>query len=510
MNRTHKAKLNIFFSLIQQGIAFVCGLIVPKLMLNAFGSEAYGATSSIAAFLSYIVLLEGGIGAVTRSALYKAFSNKSSEQVSAIITETKGFYRKVAFIFLVYVMIVAFFFKQISHNTAFGYWYSFGLVIVIAVSTFAEYFVGISYSLLLDADQMSYIVVIFRIVTMVLNTIGIIVLTSLKCDILSVKLLSSLVYAIRPLLLSIYVRRRYKLTTVHMTEKLLLNKKSAIGQHIAWTLHNNTDITVLTLMKDLTYVAVYSVYHMIVVQLQNILSSFSSGMEAVFGSMYANKETENLKRTFGYYETLISFLSVTMFSIAAVLIVPFINIYTSGLTDADYIEPRFAIALVVASLLYNLRDPYAKLIIAAGRYKETRIAAYGEAVINVLLSLILVVKHGLLGVAIGTVLANIYRFVYFAVYLSNHIVHRSIFLWIKRMLINSISFIVVFFLGKHIILMLSIKNYFEWVAAGTIVSLVAVLSVALIFYFTYRNDIVGILKQAFRKCNLSNSKSGTR
>ena len=56
--RTQKAKLNMFFSLLQQGIAFVCGLIVPKMMLNAFGSDAYGTTASIATFLAYITLLE--------------------------------------------------------------------------------------------------------------------------------------------------------------------------------------------------------------------------------------------------------------------------------------------------------------------------------------------------------------------------------------------------------------------------------------------------------------------
>ena len=99
-------------------------------------------------------------------------------------------------------------------------------------------------------------------------------------------------------------------------------------------------------------VSVYSIYNMVIAQLQSIMSSFSSGMEAVFGSMYANKERENLQRTFGYYETLLSLLSVAVFSIAAVLIVPFVRIYTSGVTDADYINPLFSLVLVVASLHY--------------------------------------------------------------------------------------------------------------------------------------------------------------
>lgn len=155
-SRTQKAKLNIVFSLIQQGITFICGLIVPKLMLNAFGSEAYGATASIATFLSYITLLEGGVGAVTRSALYKAFASRSDEQVSAVVSETKMFYRKIAYAFTAYVIILACLYKQKSKNTVYGYWYSFCLVIVIALSTFAEYFIGISYSFLIQEDQLNY------------------------------------------------------------------------------------------------------------------------------------------------------------------------------------------------------------------------------------------------------------------------------------------------------------------------------------------------------------------
>ncbi len=498
-NRTQKAKLNMFFSLLQQGITFICGLIIPKLMLNAFGSEAYGATASIATFLSYITLLEGGIGAVTRSALYKAFANKSDEQVSAVITETKSFYRKIAYAFVLYVLIVACFFKQLSHNATFEYWYSFSLVVVIAISTFAEYFIGISYALLLQADQMNYIVVIFKIITTIMNTTGIIVLTSLKCDILSVKLLSSIVFITKPILLSAYVKKRYKITKIHKEEKLLTNKGSAIGQHLAWALHNNTDIAVLTILKDLKYVSVYSVYNMVVSQLQNVLSSFASGMEAVFGSMYANKEEDNLQRTFGYYETLLSLLSVTVFSIAAVLIVPFIKLYTSGVTDADYINPSFAIVLVIASLLYGLRTPYGNMIIAAGRYKETRMAAYGEAIINIVTSILFVIRFGLVGVAVGTVLATLFRFVYFAVYLSKHVMHRNIFLWIKRMIVNIASFVCVFLIGNSVIAHLSISNYLEWAIMGVIVSLIAGTFIILVNLAIYKEDVLAIIKRGIQR-----------
>ena len=498
MSRIQKARRNTLFSLLQQGVAFVCGLIVPKLMLNAFGSEAYGATSSIATFLAYITLLEGGIGAVTRSALYRAFAEKSDEQISAIVTETKDFYRKIAYAFIIYVIILACFFKQISHNSVFGYWYSFSLVIVIALSSFAEYSIGISYTLLLQADQMNYVVLIFKIITSILNTIIIVVLISLKSDILTVKLASGIVFVLKPVLLSFYVRRRYRLRKVHLPKKTLENKKTAIGQHIAWMLHNNTDITVLTIFRDLATVSVYSVYNMIVAQIQSIQNAFLSGMEAVFGSMYANKENENLKKTFGYYETLISLIGVTLFSITAILIVPFIKIYTSGLTDAKYDDPVFAIMLIIASMIYTFGLPYHQMIIAAGRFKETRMASYGEAIINISVSVLLVIRFGIVGVAVGTVAATLFRTVYYVVYLSKHILKRNAFLWIRRMITNIIVFTGVYIIGKTVLSLQSVSNYLEWIISAVIITLISGAISLFVNFIVYKGDVLAIVQKIMK------------
>ena len=72
------------------------------------------------------------------------------------------------------------------------------------------------------------------------------------------------------------------------------------------------------------------------------------------------------------------------------------------------------------------------MIIAAGHFKQTKIAAYGEAILNLTVSIILVFNFGLIGVAIGTVIATLFRFVYYAYYLSKNIFYRSISRFIKR------------------------------------------------------------------------------
>ena len=496
-SRTQKAKLNMLFSLLQQGVSLVCGLILPKLMIGAFGSEAYGAIGSITTFLAYITLLEGGLGAVTRSALYRAFASKSDGQVDSVIAETRRLYRRIALVFILYVLAVAFGFKGISHNETFDYWYSFALVIVIALSTFAEYFIGITYSLLLQADQRNYIPSLFRIVTTILNTAGSVLLISLGCDLLTVRLLTALILALRPVLLAVYVKKRYRLKPAAGTTKYLTQKSAAIGQHIAWTLHNNTDVTVLTVFRGLTYVSVYSVYNMVVSQMQNLLGAFTAGMEAVFGNMYAAGERDNLQKTFGYYETLISLLSVVAFTTAAVMIVPFVTIYTRGITDAEYIHPVFGVTLLSAALLYCLRSPYGHMIIAAGHFRQTQAAAYGETVINIAVSVALVLRMGLTGVAVGTVAATLFRFVYYVRYLSRRILERPARLWVRRMLVNAASCALIFAAGSFLVGQARIDDYRMWAAVSLAVFAGAGAVAFAVNWVFYRNDLTVILRKGF-------------
>ena len=149
--RAERAKLNIVVSLGCQIIVLICGLVIPRSMIGSFGSEAYGATASISQFLAYITLLEGGIGGVARAALYKPLAENNILVISEIIGEIKRFFRIVGYIFVVYVLILACGFQKISNVECFDWFSTFALVIVISISTFAQYFVGISYSVLLQA-----------------------------------------------------------------------------------------------------------------------------------------------------------------------------------------------------------------------------------------------------------------------------------------------------------------------------------------------------------------------
>ena len=505
--RSRRAKLNIIVSLMGQFVTLICGLIVPRLLISRFGSEAYGATASISQFLAYITLLEAGIGGVARAALYKPLADNDMSKVSAVISEIMRFFRVIGYVFAAYVIALACVYQRIADVQCFDWITTATLVVVISISTFAQYFIGISYSVLLQASQRTYISTAISMVATVLNTVVIVILAKLGCSLIIVKLASSVVFALRPIAMRIYVQKHYRL--VHVKErnpKLLAQKWNGLGQHFAFFLHSNTDIAVLTVLANLSTVAVYSVYNMVVSHIQSLTSSFSTGMEAIFGDMLARKETELLKRTFQHYETLISFVSLILFSVTTVMIVPFVRLYTKGINDADYIQPLFALLMVIASLLYCMRIPYHAMTIAAGHFKQTQIAAYGEAIINITISVLLVAKLGLIGVAIGTITAVLFRFVYYIYYLSKNIFFRHVSVSVRRLMVNNLTFAFIVISCGFIMKRVRISNYLEWTACSIIVGVYTILVVLASTYLFYREDISPMFNKVFRRKNNSLQK----
>ena len=217
--RSKKALKNIIYTLIQQTVTIVCGLIVPRLIISKFGSSVNGLISSITQFLAYIVLLDSGFSPVIKSLLYKPIAKKNKQEIENILYATERFFKIIARIFIVYIIILIFIYPTLV-STNFNHIFTITLLIIISISTFAEYYFGMTYKIYLQAEQKLYIVSLLQILTTVLNTIFVVVLIRLNANILIVKLVSSLIFVIRPILQNVYVKKKY-----NIKNKIRKNKK---------------------------------------------------------------------------------------------------------------------------------------------------------------------------------------------------------------------------------------------------------------------------------------------
>lgn len=499
--RSKKAIKNIISSLLTQVATLICGFITPILIIEKYGSNVNGLMTSITQFLSYISLLDLGFGPVLKSVLYSPLAKKNKNEIEGLLKYSQIFFRRISYIFIIYIIILAIVYPLIVIDN-FDFIFTCSLVLIISISTFFEYFFGITYKLFLQANQKTYVTSNIQLIFLILNTLMIVLLVKLNFSIHIVKLVSSLIFVLRPIVQSIYVRKKYNFNLKNATEIKFKQKFAGLSQHIAAIVHSNTDVVVLTFFSgDISLVSVYSVYYMVVNGIKRIIQSFTGGIDASFGDMYVKNEIKSLNKNFNIYELFFHMLSTIVFTCCIILIVPFVTIYSKNVSDINYVRPIFALLLVLSEFVHSIRLPYSSLTLAVGHFKETMIGAWIEAILNICISILLVLKFGLVGVAIGTLIAMVVRTFEFIYHTNKYVLNRSIVISLKKILVIIVQIITIMIISSFIDFS-NIDSYVEWFIYAIGVFVGTSLIVVGIDFLLYKKDFmyfINILKRNIKK-----------
>ena len=479
---------NICSSVLFQIISIICGFILPRLIIESYGSNVNGAIVSITNFLKYIILLEAGFGPVVKSLLYKPIVDKDKNGIEEILKSSEKFFKKIGCIFIIYIAILCLILPFVMSGE-FDNLFTISLIIIIAISTCIDYFLGMTYKLYLQAEQKTYIVTLIQIGTVILNTIICVILIKIGTNIQIVKLVSAIIFVARPIIQKIYVQKKYKIDLKHVTKDVQIKQKwDGLAQHIAFVIHNNTDIVILTCFTNIIEVSVYAVYMLIINSVKNIVLSTINGVDSSFGDMIARNEHEGLNKNFKIFEGYYYTISTILFGATLILITPFVTIYTNGITDANYIRPIFSYIMVIAIFILVIRQPYNDLVKASGHFKQTKIGAIVETLINIIVSISLVWKFGIEGVAFGTLVAMMVRTIELIFYTSKNILKRKIIYSFIRIAVIAIeiSLIAVIF---NLLYTINAINYIEWIMQATVVTIISSIIVISINCMVYRENV---------------------
>jgi len=497
MNRREKLYLNTVTAVLNQVVALICGFILPKYILSYFGSDINGLVTSITRFLSAITFLELGVGPVIQSNLYKPLADGDTETISKIVVSAEKFYRRIAYIFLVYIAVLVMVFPSITSE--YDFWFTASLLLIISISTFAQYYFGITYQVFLNADQKVYVQTLLQIITVILNTIVSVVLIKLGCGIHIVKLASAVVFVLRPLAQSIYIKKNYVINKkITYTEEPIKQKWNGFAQHLAAVVTGEIDVILLTFFSTYQNISIYSVYLLVVNGINKMVMTAVTGLESFWGNMLAKKEYSLLNKTFESFETLLHTGVTFLFVVTAILAAPFVSVYTAGLEDtSSYYLPLFGVLLSFAYGSQCLRVPYSRIIKAAGHYKETQNGAFISMFLNILVSVVLVFRFQLAGVAAGTLVAMLYHTVYFAWYLRKNILNRSFCHFVKHILLDIV--IGVFGFAATSWVKMSSITYGAWIIYAVIVTTIVGAITLVVSFAAYKKEFVFLVRKILKK-----------
>lgn len=499
--RGRKTMVNTLMGILFEVVTVVCSFILPRLILSRFGSAYNGITASITQFVSWVVLLRAGIGGVTRASLYHALAKDDRAEINGIIKATDIFMRKVAMIFLALLFVFACLYPVLVQED-FDWFFTFSLVLIIGSSTFVQNYYGITYKILLQADQRQYITILIEIFTTILNTIVAAALILCGGSIHLVKLGSAVVFILNPLAIHYYARRRYQIDTAAVPDnKALAQRWDAFAQQVCVVINNNSALVILSMLSTLKEASVYTVYHMVINGVAKLVQTCTNNVCAAFGNMMARKEEKALQQNFAMFEWLVFTLVTTLFSITAVMCVPFVRVYTSGVTDVDYVRPMLGCLMTLGLMGNCLKIPYQMMAEAAGHFRQTRNGAIAEACINLTVSIVCAYLFGMVGVVIGTLAATTFRMLQYSIHTSRYILRRSWLYVLKNLLLFYGAFALVLILCLQIP-MEAINSYGTWIVYACIVGMVTLICVMLINVVFYRKlmfstfrKVLGILRK---------------
>lgn len=475
----------IYFSaavgFLEELTAIICGFILPRMILTYFGSVYNGVVASVTQFIGCIALLKSGIGMATKAALYDPLYRNDVEKISGIMSATMRFLRKISGIFLVCILFFAGIYPFcIKEN--FGWSFTASLVLIISLGTFFQYYFGLGNQLLLVADQRYYVVSLVAIVNTIVCTLVSVFCMKMGMSIHGVKLFGSIIYCSTPIFLNLYVGKKYRIDRGAAPDwESISNRWDAFGMQVAMFVNNNTDIIIASLFLTMKEVSVYTVYYLVFNGIKKIIVRVTTGVEAALGNLKAEKNIDRLKNNFRMFEFVLNFLCAITFSCLTILIIPFVRIYTKGISDANYIRYWFAFVACAAELAYCLRLSYTYMVQVIGAFNETKRFSYIEAAINIISSLFLVNIFGLVGIVLGTLLAMIYRTYVFARFVYCDVLKIRLALFGKRIFITSACILLNSFVGVSIVMRLDVATYLQWLLIAICVAFASLIS-AIVFH----------------------------
>lgn len=461
-----KSIINVLTDMFGQIVILLISIILPKLYIDSFGSEINGLISSINNLLVYINLLEAGVGGASVQALYKVI-NEDKDSVNGILSATDKFYKRTGCYFFTVVAILVFLYP-VCIKSNINYVTISLLFLLSAVPSAIRYFFQGKYTILLQADNKTYILNLVNTFTNISINVLRAILIVLGMNVVVVQSSFAFISIIQMIILYSYVKKKYPYLNFKEPPRIEeINQKNYVLVHtICATIFSNIDILLLSLFVDLKIVSVYTVYNMIFLHVCNLVKGIANGTRASFGQLFY-KNFHSFTSSYNIFSCFYRWMCLCLVSTTGIMILPFLCIYASSFSDVNYINYCLPILFTIANSLDAIRWPEVTVINSTGCFKETVVAAVIEMSLNLIGSFVLVKVFGIYGVLLATIIALLYRDIEMIVFIKKKVVRQD-FLKEIVFLLFSITIEILLVFGSFQLIEYK-KSYFELIPLGLLV-----------------------------------------
>ncbi len=376
--------------------------LINKYFILYIGIEKFGLMKLFTQLLVYVNFVEMGLSSASIYALYKPLIEKDYKQISIILNTIKLLYNKIFLLILVFGLLfnflIPFFIKdKVIDESIYLYWSLYVLVTASAYS-FAKY------SILFSADQKYWLVRVIqgssRIFCQLLQILVIIKLQSFIIFILLLILDNIIQYIFYRLY---YVKNySYIFKTKIKDKSITSNLKKLFWHKISNIIVSNTDLIIISKFISLKIVGIYTSYQMVTHLFIVFFNTILNILRPKIGKYIAENSKENI---FNYWKNL-NILSLFVSILFSFCTYKLINNFIVLWLGKNFILSKLTIILILINLFVQCFRGITDIFKDGSGFFDDIHLPILEAIINFIISIVLVQYIGLNGVIIGTIVSN--------------------------------------------------------------------------------------------------------
>lgn len=410
MSRSTKSIRNLITAFIGQGFGLIISFIARIIFIKFLGSEYLGLNGLFTNILTVLSLAELGVGEAITFSLYKPLADKDEYRCKMLMQLYKKIYTIIGIVILVLGVsitpLLPFLINDLPDMSNINLIY-----ILFVINTSLSYFFSYKRNLII-ADQNRYITTIYRYgFYFILNIIQIIYLIIRK-DYIGFLILQVL----NTLIENIFVSKKADKMYPYLKDKesvpldkdvkksIIKNTKAMMMHKIGGVVVNSTDNILLSSFVNLVAVGLYSNYYLITNALNTIFGQVFSSLTASVGNLCASTNQEKQYQVFKN----INFINFWIYCFSSVCLICLFNPFIEIWVGKEYLfSLDIVFILVINYYITGMRKSVLTFREAAGLFYKDRWKAVVEALVNLVVSILLALKLGTLGVFLGTFISSI-------------------------------------------------------------------------------------------------------
>ncbi len=411
-SRTKSTIINAISCIMLRLLSIILSFGSRSFFIKTLGSEYAGVSGLFTDILVILSFVELGIGTAITYKLYKPIANNDKLQITVLMNFYKKAYRLISVTVLVLGIVllpfIDFFIKEAPDIKE-----SLILIYLLYVFNTASSYLFIYKSTLLYANQEQYIAVKWQGILYIIQTTLQVICLILFKDFIVYLVIQILFTLLQNIMISYVVDKRFPYINEKTSESLSKNEIKSIFKDVkalflykfSGVVLNGTDSLIASRMIGISAVGIFSNYKLVGNHVNSIASQLFSSATASIGNLAASEDSEKQYEVF----KKILFLCFWCYCLCSTCLFSLFNVFIEDIwLDKSYtFSIEFVAVFVAEFFIKGMQTPIASFRTSNGLFVNGQYRPLFMALINIVISIILVYYIGITGVLLGTVISRI-------------------------------------------------------------------------------------------------------